>query len=236
MFNPFRDIASLFFPPVCPVCGEAMGEGMRTVCNRCRWNAPLTQYWTQLDNPIARKFWGLVPIYTASSFLFFVHGSGYRSMVHDFKYRGRWRLAEELGEWYGGELARSGLYDGIEIVIPVPLHRRKTVMRGYNQSYYIAKGIASQLGVDVDTRNVIRSRYNMSQTRRPRRERWDNVKGVFSVRDSSALNGRHILLVDDVLTTGSTITACAEAMINGTEGCRISIATLSVSKHDIEVA
>lgn len=234
--NPFRDIASLFFPPVCPVCGEIMGDGMSIVCNRCRWDAPLTNYWTQLDNPVARKFWGLLPVYTASSFLFFVHGNGFRSLIHDFKYRGRWRLAVQMGEWYGGELSRSGLYDGVDVVIPVPLHLRKRIKRGYNQSEYIARGIASQLNVPVDSTSIVRRRHNLSQTQKPHRERWGNVEDIFGVRNGGKLSGKHILLVDDVLTTGATVASCTEAIVKGTEDCRVSIATLAVSKHDIEVA
>ena len=236
MKNPLLDLFALFFPPVCPVCGGELPDGTHLICNMCRWNAPLTNYWTQIDNPVARKFWGLVPIINASAFIFFVHGSGYRELIHSFKYYGRWRQAQQMGEWYGGELSRSGLYSDVDIVIPVPLHPRKTLKRGYNQSEYISIGIARQLGIPVDTRSVKRHVHNPSQARKEHRDRWDNVKGIFSLSHPERLAGKHVLLVDDVLTTGATITSCAEAIIAAVPSCRISIATLAVSRSDIEVA
>ncbi len=156
MPNLLKDIMSLFYPPVCPVCGEEMPEGAVTVCTRCRWEAPLTNFWMQADNPVVRKFWGVVPVENACSFLFFVHGGGFRSMIHDIKYRGSWRQARELGEWFGAEMAQSGLYGGIDLIVPVPLHIRKRLSRGYNQSEYIAEGMARSLGCPVDRKSVIR--------------------------------------------------------------------------------
>lgn len=236
MSGLLKDLRDLFLPPVCPVCGGELPEGARTVCNSCRMDAPLTGFWTQVDNPVARKFWGLVPVINASAFLFFVPGNGYRDLIHGFKYAGRWRDALEMGLWYGGELARSGLYAGVDVVIPVPLHWRRRIARGYNQSEYIAQGIAASLGVPMDTRSLRRTRHNPSQTHRTTRERWDNVKGIFSVRRPERIGGKHILLVDDVLTTGSTITACAEAILAADPGTHISIATLAVSRNHLEVA
>lgn len=232
----FRDIASLFLPDTCPVCGGEMPEGASVVCTSCRWNAPATNYWQQVDNPVARKFWGVLPVVNASSFLFFVRGSGFRALVHDFKYRGRWRQAQDMGEWFGGELSRCGLYSDVDVVVPVPLHARKRLSRGYNQSEYIARGIASALDVPVDAASVRRHSHNAPQALKDHHERWDNVKDIFSVRNAARLAGRHILIVDDVLTTGATITSCAEAIIAAVPDCRISIVTLAVSRSDIEVA
>lgn len=231
-----KDLRDLFLPPVCPVCGDPLPERARTVCNECRMAAPFTGFWTQVDNPVARKFWGLVPVVNASAFLFFVHGNGYRDLIHGFKYAGRWRDALEMGRWYGGELARSGLYGGVEAVVPVPLHWRRRLRRGYNQSEYIAQGIAESLGVEMDARIMRRTRHNPSQTKREARERWDNVKGIFAVRHPERIRGKHILLVDDVLTTGSTITSCAEAILAAAPDVHISIATLAVSRNHLEVA
>lgn len=227
---------ALFFPPACPVCGDELPDGISTVCNKCRWNAPLTGFWKQVDNPVARKFWGTIPIVNASSFIFFVHGSGFRDLIHGFKYHGRWRQAENMGEWFGAEMARSGLYADVDVIVPVPLHIRKTLKRGYNQSDYIARGMARQLGIKVDSRSVTRRVHNPSQALKQHRERWDNVKGIFSVPNPHRLAGKHILIVDDVLTTGATISSCAEEIIRVVPDCRISIATLAVSKNDIEIA
>lgn len=229
-----RDLRDLFWPPTCPVCGHTLGEGARTVCNSCRIDAPLTGYWTQVDNPVARMFWGLVPIINASAFFFFIHGNGYRELIHGFKYYGRWADAYEMGRWFGGELTRCGLYSGVDVVIPVPLHLRKRLKRGYNQSEYIARGIADSLGIPVDTSSVKRRKHNPSQALKQHKERWENVDGIFSVRNSSTLSHHHVLLVDDVLTTGATITSCAETILNAAPDSIISIAVLAVSPEGLE--
>jgi ComF family protein len=236
MLPLLKDLVSLFWPPVCPVCGGEMPEGAHTVCTQCRWDAPLTGFWLEMDNPVVRKFWGIIPVINACSFIFFVHGSGFRDLVHDIKYRGRWRQAEEWGRWFGAEMAAGGLYADVDVVIPVPLHLRKRLKRGYNQSEYLADGMAAGLGVEVDSRSVRRTHHNPSQVLKPHRERWENVEGIFAVGRPERLAGKHILLVDDVLTTGATITSCAEAILAAAPDCRISIATLAVSKRDIEVA
>lgn len=134
--------------------------------------------------------------------IFFTQGNAYRSMIHGFKYRGQWRTALRLGRWFGTELRESGLYGDVDVVVPVPLHYRRLLSRGYNQAEYFGRGIAEALGVPLDARSVVRSGYNRSQARTTdRSERWDNVKGIFSVRRPASLAGRHLLLVDDVLTT-----------------------------------
>ncbi len=236
MSSIWKDLRDLFWPPLCPVCGERMPDGARTVCTVCRMDAPLTGFWTQVDNPVVRKFWGLVPVVNASAFLFFVRGNGYRDLIHGFKYYGRWRQALEMGAWYGGELAAGGLYAGVDVVVPVPLHLRKRLRRGYNQAEYIARGIAESLGVPVDVHSVRRHRHNPSQALKEHRQRWENVRGIFSVRWPGRLCGKHILLVDDVLTTGATVTSCAEAILAAVPDVRISIAVLAVSRHNLEVA
>ena len=230
-----RDVASLLFPPRCAVCGEPLARGERTVCTLCRATAPLTGYWREADNPVVRRCWGMVPVCQASGFLFFVRASGWRRLIHGFKYRGAWRTAREIGAWYGRYLRESGLYDDVEVVVPLPLHPFKRCRRGYNQSEYIAEGIAAQLGVEVDRRSVSRVRNTASQALKPRRERAGNVEDAFAVRRPERLAGRHVLLVDDVMTTGSTLLSCASAILRDAPGCRISIAALAVSQRELGV-
>lgn len=223
----------LFFPPVCPACGGALKPGSGVLCTSCRWELPLTGYWHEVDNPVVRRFWGLVPVVNACSFFFFSDGGGGRRVIHRFKYYGGWRLALDMGRWFGAELASSGLYDDVEAVVPVPLHPFKKLRRGYNQCDYLAEGIAEALGVEV-CRGAVRRRVdNRSQARRHRLERWDNVAGIFAVPRPQRLAGRHILLVDDVLTTGATICSCAEALLAAVPDCRLSVATLAVSRRGL---
>lgn len=229
----WSDLRALLFPPHCVVCGQMLAEGERSICTLCRLTAPLTGYWRETDNPVARKCRDQIPVYRASGFLFFRHASGWRRSIHGFKYRGAWRTARVLGEWYGSELARSGLYDDVDTVVPLPLHPFKRLRRGYNQSEYIAAGIAAQLGVGMDRRSVRRCRNTASQALKPRKERAGNVEGAFRVRHPERLSGRHVLLVDDVMTTGSTLLACAEEILRSAPDCRVSIAALAVSHREL---
>jgi ComF family protein len=136
-----------------------------------------------------------------------------------------------MGRWYGAELRSSGLYDDVDIVIPVPLHPLKTLRRGYNQSRYLAEGIARELGVEVCANALVRRRNNPPQALRRGSERWDNVDSLFELRRVDKLRGRHLLLVDDVLTSGATLTASAEAILKVMPDCRISVATLAVTQR-----
>lgn len=230
-----RDVASLFFPAHCAVCGEELAAGERAVCTLCRATAPLTGYWREAANPVADRCRAMLPVEQASGFLFYAHGSGWRRMIHGFKYRGAWRTAREMGAWYGRCLRESGLYDDVEAVIPLPLHPLKRCRRGYNQSEYIAEGIAAQLGAAVDRLSVRRRRNTASQALKPRRERAENVADAFAVRYPERLSGRHVLLVDDVMTTGSTLLSCAAEMLRAAPDCRISVAALAVSRRELGI-
>ena len=226
-----RAVRSLLFPSSCMICGEHIGEQMHGICIRCRYEIPLTGYCHLAENPVKEHFAGLVPLVQGSAFLFYSGQSLWRDMVHRFKYGGEWAIAESMGRWYGAELRDSGLYDDIDIVVPIPLHPLKTLRRGYNQSRYLAEGIARELGAKVVADAVVRRRNNPSQARRRGSERWDNVEALFELRKTDRLRGRHLLLVDDVLTSGATLTACAEAILRAQPDCRISIATLAVTQR-----
>lgn len=228
-------IRTLLFPARCAVCGEPLARGERSVCTLCRLTAPLTGFWQEADNPLLDKCRDQLPVERASAMLYFVRGSGWRELIHAFKYREAWRLARDMGAWYGGYLHRSGLYDDVELILPLPLHPLKRCRRGYNQAEYLAEGIASQLGAKVDRRSLRRRRNTPSQTLRPRSERPANVEGAFAVRHPERLEGRHVLLVDDVMTTGSTILACAAEIRRRVPSCRISIAVLAVPRHEVAV-
>lgn len=151
-----------------------------------------------------------------------------KHILHQLKYGGRYRIGEQLGRMSAGELFTSGFFAGVDVIVPVPLHRQKKKKRGYNQSEHIAGGISMLTGIPVDTLSVVRARDTETQTHKSAFSRWENVDGVFTLLSPGKFACRHILIVDDVLTTGATIIACAEAF-NEVEGIKISVLTLAVA-------
>ena len=227
----YRAMRSLLFAEECMICGEHVTEEVHGICTMCRFNVPLTYFWREHDNPVYDKLSAFAPIEQASAFIYYADKSQWRAMIHSFKYRGAWRMAYNMGRWYGAELAASGLYDDIDIIIPVPLHPIKTIKRGYNQSSYIADGIAKSLGKSVKRHATRRVRNNPSQTHHKAHDRWENVEALFSVPHPEHLRGKHILIVDDVLTTGATLTSLIKAILEAMPDCRISVASLAVTTY-----
>lgn len=230
-----RDVASLMLPRTCLACGRVLLENEACVCLACRYNMPLTNFSKRKDNPVKLLFENVLPVEAATAMFWFVGGTEWQHIVHNFKYYGRWRFAQKMGEWLGEELRDSGNFEGIDLIIPIPLHYRRRLQRGYNQSEQLALGVGRKIGAKCDFRSVCRRTYNDSQTSKSRSERWDNVEAIFEVRSVETLRGKHILLVDDVLTTGATMVSCASAIVKTCEGdVRISIASLSVSRRIID--
>lgn len=227
-----RDIVSLMLPRTCLACGRVLLENESCVCLACRYNMPLTNFAKQGDNPVKRLFENVMPVESAAAMFWFVGGTEWQRIIHSFKYHGRWFFAQKMGEWLGEELLDSGNFEDVELVVPVPLHYRRRLRRGYNQSEQLALGIGRKMEVECSFDAVRRCQYNDSQTSKSRSERWENVEHIFEVRKVNKLRGRHILLVDDVLTTGATMASCATAIIRACEGdVRISVASLAVSRR-----
>ena len=176
-----------------------------------------------------RLFWGKVPLERATSFFFYRKGSDFRQILHQLNGGGRKELGATMGRYMASELLPSGFFKGIDVIIPVPLHKKKQQLRGYNQSEWIVRGIAVVTGISVNTESIIRRKNTETQTRKSAFERWENVDGIFELHSSEPLQGKHVLVVDDVLTTGATTVACASALME-VQGIRISILTLAVAE------
>lgn len=226
-----RDLLHLFVPRICPSCGCYLIEGERTFCTHCRMEAPLTNHPTEALNPLLEHLRTIAPVERAAALISFPKGSGWRKTVHEFKYRGSWRVAHECGEWLGGALAEGGLFYDVDIVVPVPLHRRKLLRRGYNQAEYIAEGVAAALERPYSVGNLIRHKNNPSQALKRSDERWENVAGIFSVRRPEEFKGKHILLVDDVITSGATIGECATEILRALPTAKISIVAFATAHY-----
>ena len=222
-------LARLFFPRHCVVCGDCLQQGEEALCMRCNIDMPRTGFHLQRDNEVERMFWGKIPLERATAYFYYSKGSSYRHILHQLKYNGRHDVGEAMGRFMAAELQAAGFFEGIDVVVPVPLHRSKQRARGYNQSECIARGIARVTGIGVDRASVVRLKNTATQTRKSAYERWENVREIFAVRHPERFAGKHLLLVDDVLTTGATLTACADAFTS-VEGIRISILALAVAR------
>ncbi|MDR3180925.1 MAG: ComF family protein [Prevotellaceae bacterium] len=221
-----QNFTALLFPKHCEACGCALRGNEQVLCLSCIYHLPRTNYWKEPGNAIEQLFWGKVRLEHACAFFFFGKGSRYRHLLHHLKYNGKREIGVEMGRRLGMELKNAPLYQSVDVVIPVPLHPKKQRKRGYNQSEQIARGIAETTGWAVDSKSVIRNIFTATQTRKTRMERWENVAEVFSVAQAEALTGKHVLLVDDVITTGATIEACAQQLLQ-VQGCRVSVAALA---------
>lgn len=198
----------------------------RLICTDCFVRIPRTGYHTQPENPVAQLFWGRCQIEKASAFSYYNKGSRIRKLIHNLKYKGIQEIGPEMGKIYGRSLKDSGFTADIDIIIPVPLHKSKKRVRGFNQSELISIGLSEATGVPVDLLSLARVSVSETQTTRSRYDRWTNVEGIFKVTGQESIKGRHILLVDDVITTGSTIESCTNELLK-TEGVRVSVVALA---------
>ena len=218
----------IIYPRLCAACGNVLYYNERVLCLKCYTDLPRTGYHVHNENEVARLFWGRIPVRNATSFILFNKVSRYRSILHELKYRGQPLVGIEMGRLFGLEL-KDTPYAVADLIHPVPLHPYKLRRRGYNQSELIARGMAEILGIPVLTDLVARISKTGTQTRKSRYDRWENVRNAFSVCHPEALLNKHVLLVDDVITTGATIEACAEAFLS-VEGVTVSIATLAFTR------
>jgi len=228
MFNWFSDFFNLFYPSVCAACGERLVTQENVICTHCLVDIPRTNFYDQADNPVSQLFWGRAKIENATALFRFHKGSRFQHLLHLLKYKGRKDVGIELGRQLGFELKKSELYKSVEIVIPVPLHPKREKKRGYNQAECISIGIAESMGIEIQARNLIRNTATETQTKKSRIERWKNVDSIFSIKQPELLKNKHILVVDDVVTTGATLEACAQALLR-VEGIRVSIAALAMA-------
>lgn len=220
------DFLSLLFPRICYGCGNHLLRNEDVICVECRVLIPQTGYHNIPGNPVEQLFWGRCVVERASSFSFYNRGSRIRKLIHALKYKGIREIGTELGAIYGNSLKLSGFLDGIDLIIPVPLHSSKERSRGFNQSLLISEGIASATGIALLNNTLVRPVRTQTQTKRSRYERWTNVEDIFKVAAPENLRAKHILLVDDVITTGSTVEACVNELLK-TDGVKVSVVSLA---------
>jgi ComF family protein len=223
-----QDFISLFYPNICTGCNNPLVGGEHQICLNCLADLPVTGFEEKIDNPVAKVFWGRVEITYATAFCRFDKGGKFQHMLHQLKYKGNKEVGIKLGAMYGYRLIQTSFYQEIDAIIPVPLHPKKERARGFNQSIEIGKGMAEAMGKPLITNNLIRDIHTESQTRKGRFERWENVSGIFKVRNENELVGKHLLLIDDVVTTGATLEACSQVLLK-IPNVKVSISTLATA-------
>lgn len=203
-----------------------MSPGEEVLCIRCQADLPRVRTVSFEENDIARIFWGLVPIEKGISFFHYTPHSPYSRILFELKYHNHPEVGKTMGRMMAEELKATSFFDGIDLIVPIPLSQKKERQRGYNQSDWIAWGISEATGIPTDTTSVVRTKSNPSQTTLDHRQRRENVRDIFAVRHPESLEGRHILLVDDVITTGATMLSCAETIARA---CRVRFSVLNLA-------
>lgn len=229
MNNWLNSFIALFFPKTCIICDGALHSDEDRLCIKCHIDLPRTGFHTKESNPVEKLLWGRMPVEKASSFFSYERGSDFRHILYRLKYEGDKDLCRIMGRQIAVEMAESAFFEDIDALIPIPLHRKKKRQRGYNQSELIAHGISEITAIPVDAASITRSKYTETQTRKSVFQRFENVDTIFSVSRPGDLAGKHILLVDDVLTTGATIISAGE-VLRQIPGIRLSVLTLSMAR------
>jgi ComF family protein len=221
-------LLQLVFPHVCDGCGSDLLSEESNLCLRCLAAMPETNFEKHPGNPVEKMFWGRLALVHATAQFYFTKESLMQRLMHQLKYKGNLSLGLQLGRLMGISIKESGRFEDIDAMIPLPLFPAKEKRRGYNQSTVLCNGMAEILSIPVFNNIIIRPQHTESQTKKGRVDRWKNIEGKFVLENSSVVHNKHLLLVDDVVTTGATLESCGNELLNA-ENVRLSIATLCSS-------
>ena len=229
--NILPAILSLFYPECCYVCEQKLVEGEKYMCLSCLLKMPKTNYHLQPDNSAADRFKGKIPYEKVAAFLYYNKGGYCQNLIKSIKYKGNARLGHHFGLLMAQNLQQySAFFEDIDLLIPIPLHRKRLKLRGFNQAEEIAKGIGQTTHIPVCTDLVKKKTQTQTQTKKGRYARWLNTIDIFAAEKKDDFNYNHVLIIDDVLTTGATIEACAQSVLQSYPDIKISILTLAVTE------
>lgn len=224
----FSGLSHLFFPHLCMGCEYHQVNPPAILCPQCIADLPFTDFAELRNNAVEKIFYGRQKVEAAMSLLYFAKSSVIQNLVHQLKYKKQPTIGTELGKLIGLEILEKSAFEGIDLIVPLPLYKDREKKRGYNQAALLCKGIGEIYQAPVSNNNLVRTHNSETQTKKHRRERWQNVEGIFSVNDPSQLENKKILLVDDIITTGATLEACISTLSEIT-GVTVCIATLAVA-------
>ncbi len=222
-------MVDVFYPEACAGCQQPLVKNENLLCTPCLAELPRTGYQRVADNPVLQLFYGRCKLEKAMAFLNFEKGGQVQRIMHSFKYRNRPEIGLRLATLLSLEVLPCGFFDNIDLLIPIPLHPKKLKSRGYNQSEVIARGVSEVSGIPLSGEHLLRQTHSQSQTRKSRFARWRNVESIFRLNRPDELRQRHLLLIDDVITTGSTVEASADKLLQ-VPGCRVSLLTLAIAR------
>lgn len=212
--NYWHSFSNLFFPQNCEGCGTDVLPTASLLCPQCLLQLPATGFFAVADNPVERSFYGRVPIAAGGAAFYFTKYSLLQHLLFQLKYKGHKKMGIWLGEQVGSQLATSNRFQPIDIIVPLPLHPKKEKLRGYNQAACIGQGISRIVHKPLVTNALTRVKHTQTQTQKNRSERWQNMEDAFTVLLHNILQHKHILLVDDVITTGATLEACTTILLS----------------------
>lgn len=219
----------LLYPELCAGCGSELPSGNDACfCLRCRMKISVSDMHLSRENEFTNRFWGRLQVESAAAMYYFSRKSPVQRALHQLKYHNKPEIGVKIGREFGKRLRSSGLYQSLEAIVPVPLHPRKERLRGYNQSTMFARGLSETMEIPVLPAALVRQTYTETQTRKKRMDRFKNMHEVFRVKNPALLEGKHLLLVDDVLTTGATLELCGHTLL-AVPGTRLSLATMAMA-------
>lgn len=224
----FSDFFALFYPEVCLACNRVLLKHEDVICNFCDIELPKTLFHTMKDNPLEKTFWGRVKLESVAARCYFRKKSKIQRLMHRLKYKGAKEIGIIIGEKYGHELLENSIFRSVNVIVPIPLHPDKERIRGYNQSEMFGIGLSKSMNIPQDTKHFLKATSTESQTKKNRYNRWENVKEIFTIEDEDFFKGKHILLIDDIITTGATIEAAAQMLLK-IEGVRVSVVGIAAA-------
>lgn len=224
----FKSIINLFFPPVCSGCHSLLISNENVICTLCRHNLPLTNHHINPENEAVKKFYGRIPVEYASALLYFHKKGIVQELIHNLKYKGQEEIGTVLGEWYAEELKNLAIIKSVDQIIPVPLHKRKLRERGYNQVTNFGLALSKNLNLDYNNSVLYRKIYSKTQSKKNLLHRSDGIDTTFDVSFTEKDHNKHFLLIDDVITTGSTLEACSHALLK-IPGAKISVVCMAMA-------